>query len=118
MFPAFLLNKVYVPKSLKNNTDGFEFTLKNVIDTGTLGGVKSLTLDGADVPLASIRLRTAAGEKAAEEITSRNYVPLRFNAEVVVSIQGQPLALGKHELVFAISVMEAGRVDLKFADEV
>lgn len=118
MFPMFLLNKVYVSKSLKNTPEGFEFMLKNVIDSGTLGGIKSLSLDGAEIPLAAVTVCSAAGEKKAEEISPRSYIPLRFNAEVTIAVAGQTLGEGKHILQLAISVLEAGRVDLKIEDEI
>jgi hypothetical protein len=40
MFPSYLLQKVYVKGSLKNNEDGYEFALKNIVDTGTLVGIE------------------------------------------------------------------------------
>jgi hydroxymethylglutaryl-CoA reductase (NADPH) len=118
MFPAFLLNKVYVSKSLKNTPDGFEFTLKNVVDSGTLGGVKSLTVDGAEIPLAAIVVKTALGEKRAEEISPRNYISMRYNAEAAITVAGEPLAGGKHEIKLVVSILEAGQVELKFEDEI
>jgi hypothetical protein len=118
MFPMYMLNRVYVQKSLKNTESGYEFTLKNVIESGTLGGLKSLSLDGATVPLDTITLRTALGEKRADEISPRNYVPLRFNAEAAIAVTGQPLAAGQHEIKLTIVVLEAGALELKIEDEI
>jgi hypothetical protein len=118
MFPAFLLNKVYIPKSLKNIPDGFEFRLKNVVDSGTLGGLKSLSVDGVEIPLAAIRVKTTAGEKRAEEISPRSYVSLRYNAEVIITVTGQPLADGKHQIKLVAVILEAGQLDFKIEDEV
>jgi hypothetical protein len=116
--PQFLLNKVYVPKSLKNNAQGFELKLKNVVDTGTIGGLKSLTLDGVEVPLASITLITSAGEKRAEEITYRNAMTFRVNAELTLAISGTTLTPGTHQLVLVIAVIEVGRLELKIEDTI
>jgi len=118
MFPSYLLNKVYVPHSLKNIAGGYEFVLKNVIDSGTLSGVKALTVDGVDVPLTAITLKTPSLERKADEITYRAMLPLHFNSEAVVRVAGDPLAAGQHRLVLALNVVEAGRVDLQFEDEV
>ena len=71
MLPSFLLNRVYVQKSLKNNDGGFEFTIKNVVDTGTLGGLVSLRVDGVEVPRAAVTVKTPLGEKRADEISPR-----------------------------------------------
>jgi hypothetical protein len=118
MFPTFLLNKVYIPKSLQNAQDGFEFRLKNVVDAGTLGGVKSLTVDGDEIPLAAIRVKTAAGEKQADEISPRSTISLRYNAEAAVAVAGHPLASGSHQIKLVAVILEAGQLDFKIEDEI
>lgn len=118
MFPSFLLNRVYIPKSLKNQSSGFEFTLKNVIDTGNLGGLVSLKVDGVDVPLCAVTVKTPLVEKRAEDISPRDCMPVRFNAEVVIRVSDYPLAAGKHQIVLAAAVLEAGRIDFKIEDEI
>jgi hypothetical protein len=118
MFPTFLLNKVYIPKSLKNTQDGFEFKIKNVVDAGTLGGIKSLTVDGDEIPLAAIRVKTAAGDKRVDEISPRNYISLRYNAEAAVAVTGHPLAGGSHQIKLVAVILEAGQLDLKIEDEI
>lgn len=116
--PQFLLNKVYVPKSLKNTELGFELKLKNVVDTGTIGGLKSLSLDGVEIPLSSITLITTAGEKRAEEITYRNAMTFRINAELTLAVAGTTLTPGLHKLVLVIAVIEVGRLELKIEDTI
>lgn len=113
-----LLDRVYVRGSLKNTDTGFEFKLKNTIDNGTLSGVKSLSLDGAVLELSTVKMQTSAGEKAAEEISYKNPLPLYYNSEAVVSVAGNPLAAGAHSIVLAISVYEAGTLQLKINDEI
>jgi hypothetical protein len=39
MIPSFLLAKLYVKDSLKNTDNGFEFALKNIIDSTMLIGI-------------------------------------------------------------------------------
>ncbi len=118
MFPAFLLNKVYVQKSLKNNDHGYQFTLKNIVDSGTLGGIKSLTLDGVEVPMSAISVKTPTLEKKAEEISFRASVPLRINMEAVINVEGTALTPGKHELKLALNILEAGKIEIKISDDI
>ena len=118
MFPASQLNKVYIQKSLKNTPEGFEFILKNVIDSGTLSSVKSLLIDGNEVSLSSITIKTATHEYSAASITYNNSVPLRYSAEALIRVTGKPLDAGRHEIKLTIAVMEAGRVEISFTDEV
>jgi hypothetical protein len=118
MFPAFLLKKVYVQGSLKNIDHGFQFNLKNIIDTGTLGGIKSLTIDGVEVPLSSISVKTQAFEKKAEEINFRNSIPLRINMEAIFIVADQTLPAGEHEIKLSLNVLEAGKIDIPIKDTV
>jgi len=113
-----MLEKVYIRGSLKTTDAGFAFTLKNVVESATLGSIVSLVVDGAEFPLAEVTLLTPQGERKAAEITYRNPVPLRYNAEMTVQAAGTTLAPGKHNLKIGISVLEAGRIDLKFEDEI
>jgi hypothetical protein len=118
MFPSFLLKKVYVQQSLKNTETGFQFTLKNIVDSGTLGGIKSLTVDGVEIPLSAISIKTPNLEKKAEEISFRSTVPLRINMEAAIMIAGQPLSTGNHELKLAINVLEAGKLEIAIKDDI
>jgi hypothetical protein len=113
-----LLERVYVKGSLKNTETGYEFKLKNSIDNGTLSGVKSLTLDGAPIPLSAVSLQTTAGAKNAEEISYKSPLPLYYNSEAIVRIAGEPLAAGAHSLVLSVAVYEAGTIQLKVNDEI
>jgi hypothetical protein len=113
-----LLDRVYQRGSLKNVEGGFEFKLKNLVDNGTLSGVKSLTVDGSEVPLADVRFQTSAGEKLAEEISYRSPLPFYYNAEATIRVVGQTLEAGAHVLVLTISVYEAGTLQLKISDEI
>jgi len=113
-----MLDRIYQRGSLKNVESGFEFKLKNLVDNGTLSGVKSVTLDGNEIPLPSVRLQTSAGEKAAEEISYRSPLPLYYNTEATVRVAGQTLEAGAHTLVLTISVYEAGMLQLKISDEI
>jgi len=112
------LDRIYQRGSLRNIDGGFEFKLKNVIDSGTLSGVKLLTVDGTEVPLAKVSLKTNAGEKQAEEISYRSPMPLYYNVEAVVRVAEYTLEPGVHDLVLTISVYEAGTLQLKVNDEI
>jgi hypothetical protein len=113
-----MLDRIYVRGSLKNTDAGYEFKLKNNIDNGTLSGVKSLVVDGADVAVTEISLKTTAGERRADEITYRNPLPLYYNSEAAVRVTGQPLADGAHSLVLSINVYEVGTLQVKISDEI
>ena len=56
MFPPFVLAKIYVQGSLKNTEKGFEFNLKNVVDSGTLVELGPITVDGKAYEAAALTI--------------------------------------------------------------
>ncbi len=113
-----MLERLYVRGSLKNTEKGFEFRLKNNVDSGTISGIKSITIDGAEAPLANFSVKTPAGERCAEEISARSPLYLRYGAEMEIWVGGAPLAAGEHTIVLTIMVLEMGRMEIKIKDEV
>jgi hypothetical protein len=113
-----MLEKVYQRGSLKNTEDGFQFVVKNIVEDGTIGTVKALTVDDEQIPLSSVTLATSGGERAAEEISFRSPVYLRYGMEAKVRVAGKTLSPGTHSIVLNIGVIEAGSLSLKFNDEV
>ena len=113
-----LLEKVFVKGSLKNTETGFEFKVKNVVDSGTMGGLKGLSVDGNPIPTSAVTVRSAYGERKAEEITYQNPLPLNYGSEITVHAVSEPLAAGTHQLVLTMVAIEAGRLDLKISMDV
>ena len=113
---AFLVERVYLKGSLKNTEAGFEFKLNNRIDTGTLVSIKSLSVDGFEVPINSLSFQTPDGTWPAAGVSYSNPVPLRVGQDASLMISGKPLAPGQHHFILTISVLEIGRVQLKFSD--
>jgi hypothetical protein len=59
VIPSFLLAKLYVKGSLKNTETGFEFALKNIIDSTMLIGIGPVTVGTRDYDSAAITLTVA-----------------------------------------------------------
>ena len=79
------------------------------------------TLMHTFVPLDSISdvlVKAPSGERRGDEISLRNPVPLRRNAEVVLRVEGQSLAPGDHEVVLNVSILEAGALTFRINDTV
>jgi hypothetical protein len=64
MFPPFVLAKIYVQGSLKNTPKGFEFNLKNVVDSGTLVELGPITVDGKAYEAADLTIMTGMANAA------------------------------------------------------
>lgn len=115
---SFLSESVYYKGSLRNTPTGFEFTLRNRIDTGMLAGVKSISVDGFEIPLDSVSIQTPDGSWPVNEVNFSNPVPLKVGQDARLIVTGKPLVQGEHNIVLTVSVMEIGRIQLKFSDTV
>src|SRR3972149_4172444 len=56
MFPKFLLKKMYVRGSLKKETSGFSYVIRNNIANGTIIEVYSLKVDGKEIPFHNVEI--------------------------------------------------------------
>ena len=110
--PAYLLERIYVKDSLKNTEAGFEFAMKNVVDSGTLTRLMALELDGQALPLDRITVVTGQKERPAAEITPG--APLHFSvgSTMILRVAGTTVQPGEHKLNVRVNTWEAGAVTI------
>ena len=65
VLPSFVLKRLYVDRSLTSTADGFQFSLRNFIGTGTIVEVIGLTVDGAAVAPGALTLIPPDGRQRA-----------------------------------------------------
>jgi hypothetical protein len=116
MFPTYLLQKVYQKGSLKNNEDGFEFSLKNIVNNGTLVGLNPLIVNGESFPAAAVRLVSAGKEISGSQVTNRTPLPIPVNSQMRLVVTGRPLPPGAHEITISLVTREIGLVKFKISD--
>ena len=119
VIPTFLLKKLYVKGSFKNNPTGFEIALRNTLAPGTLIGISPLKIDGRDVPLDKILI--AAGDAAPVRASDISLTaPRQFPLNVVIKFQveDQPLAPGPHHLTVQVNTKEAGELKIDAEDSI
>jgi hypothetical protein len=116
MIPTYMLAKVYVKGSLKNNENGFELAVQNVVDSATLVGIGPLVVDGTSYPPEAITLVSSRGEWRGDALSYRNPAPFSFGAQARVLVQGHTLPPGEHSLTLTTQVGEAGRVQFTVKD--
>lgn len=119
MIPSFLLKKLYVNGSFKNNPDGFELVLRNTLAPGTLIGFGPLQIDGQAIPLdhVLITIGTEAPFRASDlSPTMTRLFPL--STGVKFQVQGQQLAPGKHHVALAVNTKEAGELKIDAEDSI
>lgn len=109
MFPSTLLARLFVHGSLRNTPDGFEFTLKNVIESGTITGWSALRVGSTSINPAKIVVRIGEKEIQGDQISFTKPVYVRTLAEIHVKVQDAPLKEGVHNILIALNTAEAGK---------
>jgi hypothetical protein len=118
MVPSFLLAKLYVKGSLKNKDNGFEFALKNIIDSTMLIGIGPLTVGEKNYEGDAITLTIADKAVSGAELSRSNSVPVRMGVPITVSITGEKLAAGAQRITVAATTSDIGKIKFDINDTV
>lgn len=118
MFPASLLSKLFVHGSLKNTENGFELKLKNIIDSGTITGMGTLTVDETVYPPGAVRVKVGGIDLCGDQISRTAPLPVRSFAEIRLVVQGTPLPPGDHKLTLQVFTAEAGKLQFSVTEPV
>ena len=79
--PGFLLRRLYVKGSLKNNATGFEFELLNRLGSGYAHKLWPLTVDGEAVSADETFFAVESGETAFSAVSKEVTFTLAMNKE-------------------------------------
>jgi hypothetical protein len=118
MIPSFLLAKLYVKGSLKNNETGFMFALKNIIDSTMLIGMGPISVGEKSYEDAAITMTVAGKSVNGAELSRSNSVPVRMGVPITVSIAGDPLAAGAQRITVAATTSDIGKIKFDINDTV
>jgi hypothetical protein len=118
MIPSFLLAKLYIKGSLKNTDLGFEFALKNIIDSTMLIGIGPVTVgektyEGEVVTMA-VGDRTINGAG----LSRQNPVPVRLGMPFKISVTGEKLAGGEQRISVSATTTDVGKIKFEIFDTV
>jgi alpha-galactosidase len=116
--PNFILKKLYVKGSLHNTAEGCEFSLKNIVDSGTVTRLRELELDGTAYDASHLTVRPADGKSVpAEAISPGAPLALPAGVTVAVSLRNVTLPPGRHHLRLHFETQELGPLQFKAADD-
>jgi hypothetical protein len=119
MIPSFLLKKLYVPGSFKNNPTGFELAVRNSLAPGTLIGVGPMAIDDRDIPTDKLWIAVNNNPPVrASDISPDAPRLFPMNATVTFRIEDQSLDSGKHHVVMAVNIREAGELKIDAEDSI
>ena len=116
--PAFLLRRLYVKGSLRNENGGFAFDLKNSLGSGYAESVLPLTIDGAEVPIASAAFVTDGEALPFPDVSSDRPMTLGMNKVVTVTVDGRTLDAGKHKIGIGFMVTGMGKMEFDVTDTI
>jgi hypothetical protein len=118
MIPTFLLAKLYVKGSLKNNETGFEFNLKNIVDATTLIGIGPIEAGGKSYETGSITMMVAGTTFRGEELSREHGVPVRMGVPITVKVDGKQLAAGEQKIALAATTSDIGKIKFEIKDTI
>jgi len=118
MIPSFLLAKLYVKGSLKNNDTGFEFSLKNIIDSTMLIGIGPISVGEKNYEGEAITMTTGDRTVNGAELSRSNSVPVRMGMPLKVSVTGEKLAEGEQKITIAATTSDIGKIKFDISDKV
>ena len=117
LIPSLLLKKLYTLGSLKNTSDGVAFSIKNRLSDAELVALRTIAIDGNEIPMNVITLSMADGRTLRPENISPNQ-PLTFPLRTVVDIRAAIPALrdGKHTLQVGFDSRPFGKLQFSVED--
>ncbi|MFT3894427.1 MAG: hypothetical protein QM730_22580 [Anaerolineales bacterium] len=118
MIPSFLLAKLYVKGSLKNNDTGFEFSLKNIIDSTMLIGIGPIAVGEKNYEGEAITM--TAGDKTVNgaELSRANSIPVRMGVPMKIVVAGDNLAAGSQRVSVSATTSDIGKIKFDINDTV
>jgi hypothetical protein len=118
VFPPSTLAGVYVKGSLKNTEDGFEFALRNNIESTMLSGIGPVVVDEQTYSGAALTVAGGGRVWQGDQVSWSNPVPASVGTTMQVRVQGQPLPAGPVRIAVTATSTDIGRVTLEVADTV
>lgn len=118
MIPSFLLAKLYVKGSLRNTESGFEFALKNIIDSTMLIGIGPITVGEKNYEGEAIRMTLGDKTVSGGELSRQNSIPVRMGNPINISVAGDRLPAGAQKITVAATTSDIGKIKFDISDTV
>ena len=116
--PAFLLRRLYVKGSLRNENGGFAFDLKNSLGSGYAEAVLPLSVDGVEVPIGDASFITGGETMRFADVSAEKPMTLGMNKVVTITVDGLTLGDGKHKLGIGFMVTGMGKMEFDVTDAI
>lgn len=119
MIPKLLLRQLYTYASLKNDTNGVRFSLKNRLTDVTLTSVEKIIISGVDVDLSQVSLDfEGIGTFTPAEISKDAAIEFPLRAIVHIHAGIGTLEKGKHEIELTFRAKTYGKLHFTVEDSI
>ena len=116
--PGFILRRLYVKQSLRNNERGFEFQLMNRLGSGYAHRLLPLTVDGLEMPAETSSFVLGDFETSFVDVSKENTFTLTMNKSITVRVDGTTLEPGPRKIGMGFEVPGLGMLKFDFTDTV
>jgi len=114
--PPFLLKRLYVKGSLRNNEQGFQFQLKNTLGSGYGNELLPLTLDGKELPKENSYFISDGEEIPFTAVSKERPFTLGMNKTLTVLFKGLTLSEGPHKIGLSFIAEGLGKLSFEVTD--
>jgi hydroxymethylglutaryl-CoA reductase (NADPH) len=113
--PSFLLRRLYVKGSLRNEAGGLAFDLSNTLGSGYADQVLPLRIDGEDIPPETCAFVIDGVPLRFDAVSAEKPMTLAMNGALTVRVDARTLSPGEHtvEMAFIVTGMGEMRFDVK-----
>jgi hypothetical protein len=116
--PAFLLKRLYVKQSLRNEGDGFKFEFKNTLGSGFGIDISPLVIDGQEIPKEKSYFSLDSQERPFTSVSKESPFTLPMNTKVVIMVKGMTVPPGAHKISFSFVAQGLGKLGFEFSDTI
>lgn len=117
--PSMLLRQLYTTNSLKNINGGIQFAIKNRLTDVEFSELKSVKINGQEIPKDKISLDTGDGNlTAASSVSEQNPMPFPLKKIVLVQALIGNLEHGKYKIEIAVRAKGYGSLKIEVEDSI
>lgn len=116
--PGFILRRLYVKKSLRNTSDGFEFQFINRLGSGYAHKLWPIKVDGKEVPIKAAVFFLDDIETPFVDISKENTFTLAMNKVITIRVKSITLKPGARKIGMGFDVPGLGTLKFDFTDVV
>ncbi len=117
--PSMLLKQLYTFNSLKNTETGIKFSIKNRLTDVKFSELKSVKINGKEIPKDKIKFAFGDGEMlSANDISEDNPVDFPLRKVIDVHAETANLEHGKHKIKIAVKAKGYGSLKFEVEDAI